>query len=452
MEKFMNNNLSQREKQIDAVEFSLSFVISMLCVFCFFSALPINTSIIIIILCAWVFLYFLLEGRVVCISYVNCVWCFIILVTFLYTRDRTRSMILYNGLVLMLVCINIALLTKSNRNAINIYKYIKLLFIFAFMALFFVILDACLKERILPFYAKVLPAYSYDNKVMRLSGESRYFGLADYPNVSSLAGNIVLCYAIYLVPNNKRIIKLFIIIIATISILLVEERSNIAFVPFALITTEVMCEKGAISNTIKYLFVLFVILLLLVIVFPYISDIPFLSRYFGTISGIINGENVSNGRDVLFDTAIGAWRKSPLIGNGWFYYYMHSYNILENGTYVHAHNLFLELLCDLGIIGAVIFSWPIVFSIIQNAFYARHVNTEINRLLKFTFNLQVYFVVDSIFHVSFYSQNMIPIYFIIIGLYEVILQYVDVDSDIGRKNKYINLNNRPNQNKHRYIM
>lgn len=66
--------------------------------------------------------------------------------------------------------------------------------------------------------------------------------------------------------------------------------------------------------------------------------------------------NISNGRDSLFYNAVEIFKKGPYIGFGVGYF--------EKYNQIYAHQLFLQLLCEMGIIGMTLFLIPIVHKII----------------------------------------------------------------------------------------
>ena len=62
--------------------------------------------------------------------------------------------------------------------------------------------------------------------------------------------------------------------------------------------------------------------------------------------------DISNGRDILYKNAIEYIKQRPLLGYGIGYY--------EKFNQIYPHQLFLELLCEFGIIGMVLIIFPII--------------------------------------------------------------------------------------------
>ena len=71
--------------------------------------------------------------------------------------------------------------------------------------------------------------------------------------------------------------------------------------------------------------------------------------------------DIEKGRDVLRATALALWKNNLWFGIGWdgFKYYY----LLHGGEYVNVHCVFIQLLCECGIIGAVPFYLFFIVSI-----------------------------------------------------------------------------------------
>lgn len=70
-----------------------------------------------------------------------------------------------------------------------------------------------------------------------------------------------------------------------------------------------------------------------------------------TIESSSSFETLSNGRIALWRQAVAGFLRNPLWGNGWSWFrYNNTY-----GTSFHVHNIYLQLFCEVGIIGATPF-------------------------------------------------------------------------------------------------
>lgn len=69
------------------------------------------------------------------------------------------------------------------------------------------------------------------------------------------------------------------------------------------------------------------------------------------MSSLSNDGDVSNGRDLLYESAIDIIRSSPMIGKGVGYF--------EKINEIYVHQLFLQILCEMGMLGLFLFLFPI---------------------------------------------------------------------------------------------
>lgn len=72
-----------------------------------------------------------------------------------------------------------------------------------------------------------------------------------------------------------------------------------------------------------------------------------------------DSDDVTSGRGPLYELAIEQWEKSLMLGNGWGSYVLASHEEFGasayGSDYIHAHNDYLELLCDIGLLGAAVY-------------------------------------------------------------------------------------------------
>ena len=75
---------------------------------------------------------------------------------------------------------------------------------------------------------------------------------------------------------------------------------------------------------------------------------------FAEISGGLDDADATNGRSYLWERAVELWRSSPIIGHGWGTYRYYWEGRLDVATNT-AHNVFLNLLAEVGIAGLLLF-------------------------------------------------------------------------------------------------
>lgn len=114
---------------------------------------------------------------------------------------------------------------------------------------------------------------------------------------------------------------------------------------------------------------------LIIAFLPQIKEIDIFYRYVRTIENILCGYDFTSGRTQLFAWAIEGFRSAPVFGIG-FDQYVTLVNPLltdiEGSTISDAHNIYLQFLCETGIVGTVLTMIPIVYIFVTTCRCLRH--------------------------------------------------------------------------------
>ena len=165
-------------------------------------------------------------------------------------------------------------------------------------------------------------------------------------------------------------------------------------------------------------------ILVLVIFWKQLSGIPLIARLFETAVGLISGEDVSNNREILYEFGGELFRKNPIFGVGWCNFRRMGAGVITQFTELEAHNIYLQLLCETGIIGAAVILTPIFVFLIQTCRSLVKVSRSKKasaagwkRLLLFSFGYQLYFVVNGAMDNLLYDHNYVIIYFVALSIF-----------------------------------
>ena len=98
---------------------------------------------------------------------------------------------------------------------------------------------------------------------------------------------------------------------------------------------------------------------------PQLGKIPVLARYVETIEQILAGADISSGRGILMAMGWAGFVSKPLFGLGWGQYVQMSAQIgmcdPDGNLIEDCHNIYLQFLCETGIVGAVLLLVPILY-------------------------------------------------------------------------------------------
>lgn len=205
-----------------------------------------------------------------------------------------------------------------------------------------------------------------------------------------------------------------------VSLLLTTKRTPLFTCLLAMIITEfLLAPKGKVTTLCKVLTITF-ILSLAIIAFG--DQIPMLSNVMDRLSVLFSAstlEESTTGRTVLWNRAIQLWNESPVFGSGWGtyrYYWTNGFN----GISTAAHNVFLQLLAEVGVIGLIIFLIPslqVLFGLTKSAIQLKREDgrqyDSIDAAILFAFLFQVHFWVYCFFGGPLYDFETFPVYFVL---------------------------------------
>nr|WP_300912642.1 O-antigen ligase family protein [uncultured Acetatifactor sp.] len=209
-------------------------------------------------------------------------------------------------------------------------------------------------------------------------------------NALYIAVTVLALWASYLAGNRKNkktILPLF--IMAFGALILTEKRGHLLFCIGSIIFSYYVYNREGIAKIVKRIFEVIIVLIPMYLVVGMIFPSAF--RVLNRFSGLFSGKDISNGRFHFWLVAIKLFFSHPLRGIGWEKY-MDVAKIYHN-----VHNVYLQLLCETGIIGLLIFLGFILNNFItihkinkDRFFYYLPSNIKLN--LIFSEVIQIFFI------------------------------------------------------------
>lgn len=101
---------------------------------------------------------------------------------------------------------------------------------------------------------------------------------------------------------------------------------------------------------------------------PLLRQVDFLRRYVTTLDNLLAGKDISAGRFDLYALAIEQFLRHPLFGIGWGRFadlVTPVFKELHGDTVADVHNIYLQFLCETGIVGAILLVTPMAYIYIQ---------------------------------------------------------------------------------------
>lgn len=232
----------------------------------------------------------------------------------------------------------------------------------------------------------------------------------------ALLVGVVFCKWINSCEKKKKRKYIIMLLISFFALFLTAKRAHVIFSLFALFVVYYFHYS---DQPIKRITKVICALFLAVVIFAIVATfVPAVSNVFGRFVGTGNDTELLLGeRAPLYTYAILLFLQAPIVGHGWNSYKYFAETAL--GEYIAAHNVYLQLLAETGIIGFLIFILFIIMSVFASIHYYIHMAknkggfTQDQKVgLAFALFFQIFFLLYCFSGNPLYeSRLLVPIYF-----------------------------------------
>lgn len=280
-------------------------------------------------------------------------------------------------------------------------------------------------------------------------------GLSNHYSQNGIYMAISLCasFALLFVKSHKNMLqKVLLLSVVLFSLVLTGKRGVLIFSVSAMIVSYIICKKGALAN--KLVTVLLILSILSLVTYALSFYVEGIAAAFERITAMFLTENetsdVSNGRFKLYSIAWNFFKESPILGIGWREFSKEVVNFYNQDSVLRdAHNVFLQLLCETGIIGFSVFLSLFVYAIVQTIQLVVKSTKELLRLsdktktvLVFSLCYQVFFLAYCITGNPLYDLETVYIYILSVGFSSGVYfghkeEIAKINRQIADKSKYL---------------
>lgn len=217
-----------------------------------------------------------------------------------------------------------------------------------------------------------------------------------------------LIYFTAYIYGKKKIDGIWSIVFA-IALLLTGKRAHVLFTFFAVFFGYYLYESSDKRSRRQKIFA--VIIIVIVILFIIINYVPTLSTFFYRFVETEENGDVTMGRSSVWQTTLEVFKTNPLIGIGWGQFQRQGY------WSFNAHNIYVQLLCETGIIGSLFYFSFFGYMIYETykvlkELREKKVSSYVVRLLLFSYSYQIFFLLYGFTGNPLYDQIMyIPYFF-----------------------------------------
>lgn len=310
--------------------------------------------------------------------------------------------------VLFLILLLIKLDIEYYKISINIMLVITVIYAFS---TFFQYFNIDLYTRL------VLPLFSSGHQVqiMTLYNNSVYTGFTT--QTAYLAGYLVYGIGGFLLffkertTKLSRLLSIIAILFLFMALLLTGKRAHLLFMIIALALTYLFSTelKKFFSKSLKLIFTLIMTIIAWIVLFRVYEpniDTPIIGKVYyrisDTITGFIAGEDITSGRTLLYDYAFKLFNETPIFGIGWKEFHHLSIGVINQDAGSHPHNIYFQLLTELGLVGFILFMIPITYilfktiKILMNTKLLFNLDMRWKTVLQFSLFSQMFFLLYGI--------------------------------------------------------
>lgn len=252
-------------------------------------------------------------------------------------------------------------------------------------------------------------------------------------------GFLMVC-ANVIMPSGKRknLFKWAEIAFFGVALLLTGKRAHILFSFFAFYIVYGIVTVNRDKKVLNaYFKVIGVVLVLLIIAYTVIASVPALSVVFERIQESIAKGDIDNGRYLIWNQAVNVFKKHPIFGIGWKNFSTSfGYGILNADQAYDVHNVFLQLLCETGVVGFCVYCiWFIkiffegVRQLRKAVTFEKHAHQ--NYYIIFAVEYQVFFLVYCLTGNPLYEKITYFPYFVSCGIILFFERHSNIDVKKG---------------------
>lgn len=172
--------------------------------------------------------------------------------------------------------------------------------------------------------------------------------------------------------SAKRKSVLFLLFLL-VALLFTGKRGPIIFLFLTIMLCYLMTVRGSgkVKRYWKAFLVIFAGMILFLLFRDLLAQIPFFNKLVATIEGIVIGEDVTSSRSFLYIWSLKLFQESPLFGIGWGTFRTTVIGNTTLRTSLDVHNIYLQLLCETGIVGFICFvtTFFMSWNTTKNAYY-----------------------------------------------------------------------------------
>ena len=220
--------------------------------------------------------------------------------------------------------------------------------------------------------------------------------------------------------NKKSIILM---LLSFVSLMLTGKRAQALFSIIACIFVYLYNKREKLSK--KVLNICIIIFSFIILIYVSSMFLPQVLNVVNRFEESINDKsNLLTGRELLYESSLTNWKKHIFFGNGWGFFSEYYQNYIYNSKsayysvkYIDGHNVYLQLLCETGILGLIYFLLLEIIIFLKELKNTKQLLFQQNNSsLLFLIGYHIFFVLYCFSGNPLYDIQCYALFFITVGI------------------------------------
>ena len=279
------------------------------------------------------------------------------------------------------------------------------------------------REVFLPFLPR-----EFHYRILAFAARNAYTGFTNQTSTNSNFLSLAIGLFVYLVMMQKGVKKtaLVIVVLGLVPLVAMTERRWPTIVVMVLLLF--VASRSINSKWIKTMIVLAIAVIVVSGIF---SSLNIFQGVLGKMEAEIKAGDITNGRNEIWRNTWELVKQKPILGYG-----ADTFQVLIP-TEANAHNSFIQLILELGIVGSIVFFIPFIFMFMKSRVFVKNTDniciTDNERaIVFFSIYWQAYSFLDSLFE-SFFNSEL-SIFMLLISQFAIlnIFERIKQNTIIGK--------------------
>lgn len=399
----------------------LNVLFVLLLFFLFFSYALVSLQLIFPIIAIGIVFVFLIKNfnKSIVISRENQIWLICVMINFvgLIRTPKINDAVVFAGFILVFVLLKISLSNSDNWKGI----FIKYALFFSSIHVVSTLMQFFNPSVLDSVNKLILPSAAYNINRYQLS-IGKYAGITGQVGANAFFITISLAVSFcFLVENKKKYLTGLMFILGLCALVLTTKRGLLLFNITTIVAVFLIVRYAKLKKNNRialYLIITLMAGLLAIIGISLLGNLPLFNQ-------MLADDNSASERLMIYRATFELIKSSPLIGNG--------LNSVENYIGIKAHNIYLQLWAELGIVGLIVYTSAMMVTLINSIkLYVSKRNQE-HRNSQNTILMSIY--IQIIFILYGLTGNVLYDYFIV-GMYMVAISLSGLARVSLRKTRY----------------